>query len=96
MRRPPLAAIMGESATVAATSSRNKLLADIACAREPVVALIDLVDERDRRHRLGDRIITTISRHPDLRERCIPIALGFHAGVESREIESHGRRDCTC
>jgi len=81
-RQAQLAAIMGESATVAATSSRNKLLADIARAREPVVALIDLVDERDRRHRLGDRIITTISRHPDLRERCIPVALTFHTGVE--------------
>lgn len=92
-RQAQLAAIVGESATVAATSSRNKLLADIARADQPVVALIDLVDERDRRHRLGDRIITTISRHPGLRGRCVPVALTFHAGVEiERAVYRAGAR----
>ncbi len=68
---------------VSAESSRNKLLADIyrSDPNEPICALIDLVhDDRDHLHRRGDRILTTITRHPDLRPRCVPIALTHYAG----------------
>ncbi|MGI9097466.1 MAG: hypothetical protein ACR2H2_03050 [Solirubrobacteraceae bacterium] len=68
---------------VSAESSRNKLLADIRRSdpQDPICALIDLVhDERDHRHRRGDRILTTITRHPELRARCIPLALTHYAG----------------
>lgn len=82
-----LESLLGDRRPVVTTTSRNKLLADIAEASrcDPVLALIDLAEDHAKLHRrLGDRVIMAISRNRALRERCIPVALTMHKGAEIR------------
>jgi CheY-like chemotaxis protein len=60
-------------------SNRIELFEAIEGTQHTVVALIDLQsDERTDNNYSGHRVIDTIRRHPQLRERCVPIAYTAH------------------